>query len=180
VFGEADEGDVAAWMRQLEDEEGLSPLWEVFFQIAAYPVPQVLLFVNIQVSKHAQSCLKMNQVACITPGAALSNNNELVLGCGIDIKLDYIAAYPVLQVRVSYINVLPYGSSRGQVFPKKSVSLTCALRALFDANTGIQVGFLFPAEETRLLPATHMTLDPVSYLKLQQANAASWRRSCRS
>ena len=32
---------MVAWMRQLEDEEGLSPLWEVFFQIAAYPVPQV-------------------------------------------------------------------------------------------------------------------------------------------
>ena len=41
MFGEADEGDVVGWMRQLEDEEGLSPLWEVFFQIAAYPVPQV-------------------------------------------------------------------------------------------------------------------------------------------
>ena len=41
VFSEADEGEVLAWMRQLEDEEGLSPLWEVFFQIAAYPVPQV-------------------------------------------------------------------------------------------------------------------------------------------
>ena len=41
VFSEAADGDAVGWMRQLEDEEGVTPLWEVFFQIAAYPVPQV-------------------------------------------------------------------------------------------------------------------------------------------
>ena len=41
VFSEAGDSDAVAWMRQLEDEEGVAPLWEVFFQIAAYPVPQV-------------------------------------------------------------------------------------------------------------------------------------------
>ena len=40
VFTEAAEGEAVAWMRQLEEEEAISPLWEVFFQLAAYPVPQ--------------------------------------------------------------------------------------------------------------------------------------------
>lgn len=41
VFSEAAEGEAVTWMRQLEEEEAISPLWEVFFQLAAYPVPQV-------------------------------------------------------------------------------------------------------------------------------------------
>lgn len=41
VFTEAAEGEALAWMRQLEEDEAVTPLWEVFFQLAAYPVPQV-------------------------------------------------------------------------------------------------------------------------------------------
>ena len=41
MFSEVAEGEAVAWIRQLEEEEAISPLWEVFFQLAAYPVPQV-------------------------------------------------------------------------------------------------------------------------------------------
>ena len=44
VFTEAAEGEALTWMRQLEEEEAISPLWEVFFQLSAYPVPQVSHF----------------------------------------------------------------------------------------------------------------------------------------
>lgn len=41
VMREGAEGEVVTWMRQLEEEVQVSPLWEVFFQLNAYPVPQV-------------------------------------------------------------------------------------------------------------------------------------------
>jgi hypothetical protein len=35
-------GDAAlGWTRQLEADTGIEPLWEVLFQLAAHPVPQV-------------------------------------------------------------------------------------------------------------------------------------------
>lgn len=37
-------GDAAVgWARQLGQEAGIEPLWEVLFQLAAHPVPQVIL-----------------------------------------------------------------------------------------------------------------------------------------
>ena len=40
VMGEG--GDSAlGWARQLEADTGIEPLWEVLFQLAAHPVPQV-------------------------------------------------------------------------------------------------------------------------------------------
>jgi hypothetical protein len=37
--GQADE--VASWVAQLEDDAGVSPIWEVLFQLMCCPVPQV-------------------------------------------------------------------------------------------------------------------------------------------
>jgi hypothetical protein len=41
VMGEGSELEVATWVRQLEEEIGITPLWEVLFQLNAYPIPQV-------------------------------------------------------------------------------------------------------------------------------------------
>jgi len=43
VMAEGGEAAVG-WARQLEQETGIAPLWEVLFQLAAHPVPQVRFF----------------------------------------------------------------------------------------------------------------------------------------
>ena len=41
VFGEGGADEAAAWMRLLEEEAGVAPLWEPLFQLMCHPVPQV-------------------------------------------------------------------------------------------------------------------------------------------
>ena len=92
---------MVAWMRQLEDEEGLSPLWEVFFQIAAYPVPQV---------------------------------------------------------RILDINVLPYASSPGQVFPKYWCQRHMHCAHCSTPTEAFRSGFLLQPRRRGSCFATHMAL----------------------
>ena len=42
VFRDAAGGQVVSWMRTLEEESGIVPLWEVMFQLMCHPVPQVI------------------------------------------------------------------------------------------------------------------------------------------
>ena len=41
VMRDAADGQVISWMRTLEEESGIVPLWEVIFQLMCHPVPQV-------------------------------------------------------------------------------------------------------------------------------------------
>lgn len=41
VMRDAADGQVVSWMRTLEEESGIVPLWEVMFQLMCHPVPQV-------------------------------------------------------------------------------------------------------------------------------------------
>ena len=41
VMRDAAEGHVVSWLRALEEESSITPLWEVMFQLMCHPVPQV-------------------------------------------------------------------------------------------------------------------------------------------
>lgn len=41
VFRDCDPNQVEGWVRDLEGQSQISPLWEVFFQLMCHPVPQV-------------------------------------------------------------------------------------------------------------------------------------------
>ena len=40
-MGQGAPDEVASWVRQLEEEAGVAPIWEVLVQLMCCPVPQV-------------------------------------------------------------------------------------------------------------------------------------------
>lgn len=66
----------AGWLLQLEGETGVAPLWEVLFQLAAHPVPQVSpqIVQSFQIQCMLQSLLQPSKAQVLKvslPGTSL-------------------------------------------------------------------------------------------------------------
>ena len=71
VFRDCEGGEVEGWVRDLEEQSHIAPLWEVFFQLMCHPVPQVCPFFTSTLPLLCDRHFSLPYISCLIVASSL-------------------------------------------------------------------------------------------------------------